>query len=208
MALELLSKLNPKTAKLETVGYGKGLLAWDDIAGALAGLPQECAWYAYALLETTSNDKRGMPNKYTDLLVHHLTVKVWSKIREDNFKPRSMQQGVMAMGIARAVVHCALNAKGACSRCSGSGMALRDGKMQDCIWCDGNGVAEFSYSDRYAVGFNAGKKGDKNNRKWYQHHCASYDYYATRLIADIISKVKERIRYVIGNAKGWDGYGD
>lgn len=196
-ALELLTKLNPKTARLQTTGHGKGLLSWDDVAGALAGLPPESTWYAYALLETSSNDKRGMPNKYTALLVNYLTTKIWGKMREDGFKPRSMAQGVMALGIARAVVHCTLNAKGACSRCGGSGRAMLDGAMKPCKACAGDGVSNFSIQDKIDFGF----IDNKPTKHCYAMTYEKYEQFAKAELSSIVQTINDKLSDTLQNAK-------
>lgn len=196
---ELLRKLTLKTVKLETAGTAAGLLSWEDVAGALTGLPPECTWYAYALFECNSNDKRGIPNKYTQLLIDRITTKVWSRMRERKFNPRNRSQGDIAMGIAKAAVHCALNAKGACRQCGGSGQAMLDGKMQECKGCNGTGVAEFNNADKYEFAF--GGDATRNDRKWYKQQCGEYDEYASKLLSDFISRIVDKLRYAKREAR-------
>lgn len=200
-ATELLRKLTLKTVKLETAGTAAGLLSWEDVAGALTGLPPECTWYAYALFECNSNDKRGIPNKYTQLLIDRITTKVWSRMRERKFNPRTRTQGEVAMGIAKAAVHCVLNAKGACYPCGGSGEAIRDGIMQTCKSCNGHGIAEFNNADKYEVGFGDGTDATRAQRRWYKQQCGDYDEYASQLLSGIISRVADKLNYAKREAK-------
>lgn len=230
MGIEHLAKLNPKTAKLETVGFGKGLITWENVAGALAGLPVQCTWFAYALLETQSNDAPGIKQKYTNLLRDYLASLIWSEMLARKYEPRLKTIGEMAQGIAKAVVHCALNSAGHCARCDGKRWVLVDGAKTDCKVCGGRGDAEFSNGDKYSIAFpcepcNATgwamdngqqvkcklckcepKKVSEKDRKFYQHQCQVYDRYASQALRVIIAEVDHRLDDMVKNALGWEGY--
>lgn len=206
MGIEHLAKLNPKTAKLETVGFGKGLITWENVAGALAGLPVQCTWFAYALLETQSNDAPGIKQKYTNLLRDYLAGLIWSEMLARKYEPRLKTIGEMAQGIAKAVVHCALNSAGHCARCDGKRWVLVDGVKTDCKVCGGGGMAEFSNGQKYAIAFS--ETVTEKERKFYQHQCQVYDRYASQALRIIISEVDHRLGDIEKNALGWEGYPD
>lgn len=216
MGISQLSKLNPKTVKLETVGFGNAKITWEDVAGALAGLPVQCTWFAYAMLETHSNDAPGIKQRYAGLLRDYLAGLIWSEMLARKYEPRTKTIGEMSQGIAKAVLYARLNSAGHCNRCNGKGWVILDGAKADCKICSGHGDAEFTNSEKYAIAFpckpcNATglvmedgqqvkckvckgepRKVAEKDRKFYQHQCEIYDRYASSKLSEIIVQITER----------------
>ena len=140
-AVDLLNKLNLRTASLDMRGTGKATLSWEHISAALAGLSKEAYDFALATYQ--------QDNASSKALLTWLTTWVRSYMMANNIAPKSPN---MANGIAFIVIYQHIVKSRVCKPCNGIGKLWLKGQPATCALCNGIGYNGASTEDKLRLG--------------------------------------------------------
>ena len=179
--LSQLSKLTSRAVPLNFSSGGASVsnIAWDDVAGAMAGLPPQAYWYARAVF--------CRDNHYTKTLQAWITEWVLQRMTSKGAESRRQTIAEIAAGISMI----ALFGECWCRPCTHpkcvSGSVITRGKLSICPTCRGAGRVGQSLRQKISVG------GLKMTPENYSGQWRKYEFMVLGLFKEWRAVISEQL---------------